>query len=199
MYLCNRKYNKMENNKQDILDELNHLSKGVCKWDFLYGYEDRFIISTKGDVFSLTTKKLMKLQRLPNGYMYLPIMMQLPKRHTITAYIHRLVAQTFIPNPYNKETVNHIEGDKSNNDISNLEWCTQSEQNYHACRVLKHKRNTDKILQYNKRRRLLTWEEVEYIRKYHLKAKAIKEIFNKDISNSIKLQDLFTYKVYKNE
>lgn len=50
--------------------------------------------------------------------------------------VHRLVAITFIPNPLNKRCVNHIDGDKSNNKLSNLEWCTHSENEFHSVRVL---------------------------------------------------------------
>lgn len=44
-----------------------------------------------------------------------------------TRYIHRVVAEAFIPNPYNKETVNHKDEDKFNNNVQNLEWATQAE------------------------------------------------------------------------
>lgn len=45
--------------------------------------------------------------------------------------MHRLVALNFIPNPENKYTVNHIDHNKSNNHINNLEWCTNQENQIH--------------------------------------------------------------------
>ena len=77
-----------------------------------------------------------------SGYIYL--------RVNIKKYaLHRLVAQTFIPNLENKPFVNHIDGNKTNNSVKNLEWATCSENNLHNHKIGLTKGHTRQIIQYD--------------------------------------------------
>lgn len=70
----------------------------------------------------------------PNSNNYLRVSMNLSGKNK-DYFVHRLVAECFIPNPDNKRIVNHKDGNKSNNNASNLEWATSSENNRHAFRT----------------------------------------------------------------
>jgi hypothetical protein len=101
--------------------------------EFLYPIigHDGYWISKLGNIYSSLKSQLLKLQinNLRKGYPYIG----LHKNKKIKKYsIHRLVAQTFLPNPENKSQVNHKDGNKKNNHIDNLEWCTPRENCVHA-------------------------------------------------------------------
>jgi hypothetical protein len=111
------------------------------KWKDIEDYEGRYQVSSHGRVKSLArvvnshpkTRKLKdKIRKLSTnryGYSYI----SLKKDGKLKALaIHRLVAIAFIQNPENKPCVNHLNGIKADNNISNLEWVTYSENTIHA-------------------------------------------------------------------
>ena len=83
-------------------------------------------------------------------------------------YHHRLIAKCFIPNPKNKKTINHKDGNKSNNNVNNLEWNTHSENHKHAFSNLYRKPNfnlnKNQTGQNNQNSKLKT-KDVIYIKK----------------------------------
>jgi hypothetical protein len=97
----------------------------------LFGKE--FLIYENGDLFNLKTNK--KLKSFDNGVGYLRVGIYVGDNKHKPVYIHRLLAQSFIPNPNNKIEVNHIDGNTKNNDLSNLEWVTKSENALHAYKL----------------------------------------------------------------
>lgn len=90
---------------------------------------DQYAITKDGKVFSIRAERFMSLKENPNGYIGVNLSKEGKKFRFL---VHRLVAMAFIPNPEKKKTVNHIDGDKANNVLSNLEWATHSEQILHA-------------------------------------------------------------------
>ena len=105
-------------------------------WKPVAGFEDRYQVSNLGNVRSIQTnhgkyqEKLLKQNRTSTSdYAYVKLTV---KDKTTQHSVHRLVAKAFIPNPENKPTVNHIDGNKLNNNACNLEWNTYSENLKHA-------------------------------------------------------------------
>lgn len=79
--------------------------------------------------------------------------------------VHRIVAMVFIPNQNNLEQINHIDGNKLNNNVNNLEWCTRSENLHHAYAIGLEQIKTGEENQFHK----LTEEAVKYIRNNYIK------------------------------
>lgn len=97
-------------------------------WYPIRNYSDLYLVSTKGNVHSIRRNRTIG-SITTNGYKSVVLCKKGIKN---TFLIHRLVAKTFIPNPKNKPEVNHKDGNKLNNDYSNLEWSTSTENNIHA-------------------------------------------------------------------
>lgn len=91
-----------------------------------------YYVTPRGDVYSTSGRRLTKLRpgTKPGGYKFVGLTDA--NRNRKYEMTHRLVANTFIPNPYALPEVNHINGDKSDNSVKNLEWCTRSENARHA-------------------------------------------------------------------
>jgi len=98
------------------------------------GYEGEYRVSNYGDVISLKYGRVRHLKIRPSHEGYSRV--SLVKNGKAKEYkICRLVALHFIANPYNKKTVNHIDGVKANDYYKNLEWATRNEQMLHAYKL----------------------------------------------------------------
>jgi hypothetical protein len=104
------------------------------KWKQIKGFEDKYRISSEGEVQNLHSGKFLKASPLVIGYSKITLLKSKRCRETgkkVTAsyqyLLHRLVAEHFIPNPTNKPRVTHIDGDYSNNSVGNLKWVTDKE------------------------------------------------------------------------
>ena len=123
------------------------------KWRPVVGFEDAYEVSNTGRVRSIGryvksrwgqtwyNMHELKIQTSKKGYKTVVL-------HRDGDYyqkqVHRLVAEAFIPNPENMEQVNHKDTDKANNNVSNLEWCTQRENVNHSKERYCHAKSTIK-------------------------------------------------------
>ena len=102
-------------------------------WKNIDGYEGLYEVSDAGRIKSHRGSEI-KLRPALNGY--LRVWLYRKSDFTYKPFTaHRLVAEAFIPNPENKPFVNHKNGNKMDNNVKNLEWCTQSENQLHAFRT----------------------------------------------------------------
>ena len=112
-------------------------------WKDIKGYEGIYQVSNKGNVRSLDrtviTKenkvrslkgKLLKPATITHGYLGVNLCNK-------SYRVHRLVAEAFIPNPNNLPIINHLDEDKTNNCVDNLQWCTSQENNTYGTRLQK--------------------------------------------------------------
>ncbi len=113
------------------------------EWKEIEGYEGYYEVSSLGRVRSIPRaiersdgvilnlkSRIRKTVFNYWGYERVPLALNCKKK---TYSVHRLVAKTFLANTKNKKEVNHIDGNKANNCVENLEWSTRKENQLHAC------------------------------------------------------------------
>ncbi len=124
-----------ELNKEMSLDKFDDnwtiKEKSIEQWKPIEDYNGKYFVSNFGNIksYKYNAPKLLKQRKDNYGYLRVALVNGKEVREL---KVHRLVAKAFISNPYNKPTVNHIDGNKENNRVENLEWATNKEQMIHA-------------------------------------------------------------------
>lgn len=103
------------------------------------GFEPYYSVTDTGKVFSKRTKIFLKPYVNTGGYLRVNLVVNGTTTH---AYIHRLVADAFIPNPKKLPVVNHIDADVTNNHVENLEWCSQKSNIKHSRKLGNQNKDT---------------------------------------------------------
>jgi len=110
-------------------------------WKDVVGYEGLYKVSNFGNVYSVRSDKQLKHSKNRGGYLFVVLCTDSkPKQFKV----HRLVAISFLTNPDNKLQVNHIDEDKTNNRLDNLEWVTAKENTNYGSRNKKAAKSNSK-------------------------------------------------------
>lgn len=162
-------------------------------WKELKGYSINYLISNTGKIKSpdqtvdigmgriqFKKERIIKCHVSNRGYWAVGLTCEKGKSKVF--HLHRLLAQTFIPNPNEYKCINHKDGNKLNNHISNLEWVTHSQNNKHAydtglkkpCRKI----TTEHVVQIRALSRHLGVRHFQLAAMYNAKPSAISEIVN---------------------
>ena len=112
-------------------------------WKEVVGFAN-YECNSSGQVRSKKTSKILKPSTHKKGY--LQVVLYVNSKKSYTRKIHRLVALTFIDNPYDLPEVNHKDENKTNNCVDNLEWCTGSYNMEYSFGIECHLLSPDKIL-----------------------------------------------------
>lgn len=131
-------------------------------WKDIKGYEGYYKVNNLGIVKSYHTQNhkkpiILKPIKSHNGYLQFNLMKNKKRKITL---LHRIIANSFIPNLENKPCVNHKDGNKLNNNIDNLEWCTYQENAIHAWKnsLFKNTKKSLEALRQGRLKRILKYD-----------------------------------------
>lgn len=145
---------------------------------------DDYEITRDGQIINKHTNHVLKPQPNSKGYLRVSISKKLQ-------FVHRLVAEKYIPNPDNLPQVNHIDGNKLNNSVDNLEWVDNQSNRTHAVESGLH------ISGEAVKSAKLNWEKVEYIRKNpEIPSRVFAEMYNVSPRT---INDVKAFRTWKNK
>ena len=98
----------------------------MAEWRDVKGYEEKYIVSDEGEIRNRRGRTL-KPYNHPKGYLKVDLREGVSGNHGKQLFVHQIVAEAFLQNPESKPQVNHINEDKHDNRVSNLEWVTNAE------------------------------------------------------------------------
>ena len=152
-------------------------------WKDIEEYEGLYQVSNLGRVRSFISNKILRFGVNPDGYLFVHLYINKSKKYI---GVHRIVASAFLDNYEDLPEVNHIDSDKKNNSVLNLEWVTreQNMKHYYSTETFKkvNLRNSGEGNQNAK----LKFNEVQLIKKlrseYNIKVKTLSWLFNVSVS-----------------
>lgn len=120
------------------IGKFNVIQRTSEKWVDIDGYNGLYKVSNYGRIVSLRngSPKILKCNITAKGYLRASFHIRPKQKHS---FVHRLVAHAFIPNKENYTEVNHINGNKLDNRVENLEWCLPKYNSWHKINILGYK------------------------------------------------------------
>lgn len=118
----------------------NEIKENAVELVPVKGYEEYYSATRDCKIFSHRTNMWIKFHIMRTGYYGFSTRFGGRKSKAVFFRVHRLIALTFVPNPLKLPQINHIDGNKLNNNVTNLEWCTPKQNSQHAVKMglIKH-------------------------------------------------------------